>query len=105
MCKVVTLVQSTNSISALSKFHLSQLSVMPFSCKLLISNDMISFVIWFILALINFYETANYTRSTGLCNFCCLRKSYLTCAHFHQISLKITLLPIQNPLPISSIAI
>ena len=69
MCKVVTLVQSTNSISALSKFHLSQLSVMPFSCKLLISNDMISFVIWFILALINFYKTANYTRSTGLCNF------------------------------------
>ena len=41
-CQVVTRVQITNSACTLSKFRLSCLSVIFFSCKLLTSNKVIS---------------------------------------------------------------
>ena len=64
----------TNSAGAPSKFHLSRLSATLFSCKSLISNKMISRVIWCKLALVNISKTKICTRPTGSCNFIVFEK-------------------------------
>ena len=65
--------QITNCTQALSKFLLSWLPVMFFSCKLLTSNNMISSVIWCKYAP----KTTNCTHLISSCDFFLYLKNVL----------------------------
>ena len=78
-------------MGTLSKFHLSWLCAV-FTCTILTSNNTISLALWCTKTLVNFSKTINCTCSTGSRNFVVLKK--FTHAYRHQITLKITLLPL-----------
>ena len=94
----VTRVQSCNTGASykykcmLSKFRLSWLSTMFFSCTLLTCNNMISPVIWCNVNIGKFSKTTNCTCPTDSCNFVVFEK--FTRGHLHQIAFEIMLLAI-----------
>ena len=63
-----------------------------FPCTILTSNNTTSLAIWCTKTPVNFSKTINCTCSTGSNNFVFLKK--FTHAYRHQITLKITLLPL-----------